>query len=684
MIRWPALVMLALPLMAGASAFEPVLGNRSLISGFAGSGLIQTPTARLVEGGDISLFNMRSAPYRHMGLVLGVHPRVEATIRYTDVEDVAYGFGRNQGYKDKGLNVRVLVAREDLWRPAIAVGIHDLGGTNLFSGEYVVASKRLGRFDASLGVGWGRVGARGGFTNPLSQISDRFDTRDGESDQGGTLTFGNFFSGPEVGLFGGLSYQTDIDGLTLMAEYDGNDYSVEKSPTVTSSSPWNFGASYHLNDNVELRVGRERGEVFSAGIALKFNITRPSIKDKLDPKPELLIRADSQQAWLDAAKQSGFEASTVNEQASSVELRGQFTRHADRAKGLGELSTTLLAALQGKDLIVVETDHGLDLKAWQVPYATAYGRLDGALDAADVQAQVTAAEPDHDTRVRGWSWDWSLRPDLDQFLHTTEDFVVYRAQIKGDARVMWSERTQLAISADYGLIDNYDNQVDQVPTTSLPIIRTDSKDYLREVAQNLRVNSLALSHAQSLVKDWYGLAYAGLLESQFAGIGGEVLYQPLSSPFSFGLDLNYAQKRKPGLTLGLRDYSTVTGHATLYYRPIGQSFGGSIAVGRYLAKDVGATLRAYHQFENGAQIGGWATKTNVSAAEFGEGSFDKGLFVKVPFNVFSARSTLTDAYISWRPMYRDGGAMLGKPVTLQSVVKNRGKIPFNASLFGTP
>ena len=159
MIRWVAVVLLALPMMASAGSFEPVLGKRSLISGFAGSGLIQTPTARLVEGGEISLFNMRSAPYRHMGLVLGVHPRVEATIRYSDVEDVAYGFGRNQGYKDKGLNVRVLVAREDLWRPAIAVGIHDLGGTNLFSGEYVVASKRLGRFDASLGVGWGRVGA---------------------------------------------------------------------------------------------------------------------------------------------------------------------------------------------------------------------------------------------------------------------------------------------------------------------------------------------------------------------------------------------------------------------------------------------------------------------------------------------------------------------------------------------
>ena len=39
--------------------------------------------------------------------------------------------------------------------PQIAVGLSDFAGTGLFSGEYLVASKRYGSFDFSLGMGWG-------------------------------------------------------------------------------------------------------------------------------------------------------------------------------------------------------------------------------------------------------------------------------------------------------------------------------------------------------------------------------------------------------------------------------------------------------------------------------------------------------------------------------------------------
>ena len=47
------------------------------------------------------------------------------------------------------------------------MGLRDLGGTGLFSGEYVVGSKRFGAFDWHLGLGWGYVGARGNLRNPF-------------------------------------------------------------------------------------------------------------------------------------------------------------------------------------------------------------------------------------------------------------------------------------------------------------------------------------------------------------------------------------------------------------------------------------------------------------------------------------------------------------------------------------
>ena len=40
-------------------------------------------------------------------------------------------------------------------------------------------------------------------------------------------------------------------------------------------------------------------------------------------------------------------------------------------------------------------------------------------------------------------------------------------------------------------------------------------------------------------------------------------------------------------------------------------------------------------FDNGWMVGLWATKTDVSSKDFGEGSFDKGLFFKFHLVEFS-------------------------------------------------
>ena len=50
-------------------------------------------------------------------------------------------------------------------------------GTGAWEGEYVVASKAWGPLDLTLGMGWGRLGSRAPFNNPLRLISDRFEER---------------------------------------------------------------------------------------------------------------------------------------------------------------------------------------------------------------------------------------------------------------------------------------------------------------------------------------------------------------------------------------------------------------------------------------------------------------------------------------------------------------------------
>ena len=59
-------------------------------------------------------------------------------------------------------------------------------------------------------------------------------------------------------------------------------------------------------------------------------------------------------------------------------------------------------------------------------------------------------------------------------------------------------------------------------------------------------------------------------------------------------------------------------------------------------------------------LGIFATKTNLSAIEFGEGSFDKGFYFSIPTKLFY--SDFRSGVISFglHPLTKDGGAMLSQ------------------------
>ena len=140
-------------------------------SDFGGVGLLQTRTARFGRDGQFDVGVAAIAPYRRYYLSLIALPGVEATFRYTDVRNRAFFTSSpsftSQSYKDRGGDLKVRIIDETRWFPALAVGVQDGIGTGLFDGEYVVASKRYGDFDFSLGLGWG-ISARPETSRTLS------------------------------------------------------------------------------------------------------------------------------------------------------------------------------------------------------------------------------------------------------------------------------------------------------------------------------------------------------------------------------------------------------------------------------------------------------------------------------------------------------------------------------------
>ena len=163
----------------------------------------------------------------------------------------------------------------------------------------------------------------------------------------------------------------------------------------------------------------------------------------------------------------------------------------------------------------------------------------------------------------------------------------------------------------------------------------------------------------------------------FAGIGGEWLYRPFASRVALGVDANYVQQRDFRQDFGFGDagtqtgYRVATGHGTLYWDTGWNDVQAKVSAGRYLAKDMGATFDLSRVFDNGVKFGAFFTKTNVSAATFGEGSFDKGVYLSVPFDAFLTRSSNTTAKALWKPLTRDGGAMLDRSVELYDLTGTR-------------
>ena len=51
--------------------------------------------------------------------------------------------------------------------------------------------------------------------------------------------------------------------------------------------------------------------------------------------------------------------------------------------------------------------------------------------------------------------------------------------------------------------------------------------------------------------------------------------------------------------------------------------------------DKGYTINLFRKFNNGSKMGAFFTRTDLSFEDFGEGSFDKGVYLEIPFdNIF--------------------------------------------------
>lgn len=668
--------------------------DRPFQANYGGTGLMETPTARMEPVGEFSFTYSNVDPYSNYAFSFQPFSWLQGGFRYTSISGRDYGVTDNRNYLDKGVDLKLKLWSESRFVPQFALGFRDFGGTGLFSSEYLVANKRWYDLDFSFGLAWGYLGSRGDIKNPLAYASDHFDKRDRErSDGGGNFNFKSLLTG-RTAFFGGIEYHTPFEPLTLQMEYEGNDYSREPlNLDIDQDLPVNFGARLRLNDNVTLSGAFERGNTAMFGVTLNLGLAHLT-QPKSDPPPVPVHNApaDSTQDWgktaAALAQNAGIHVHKIKRRGDTLIVEGSQNRYRKYAQGemranriLNDVSADDISSFRYR----YET-RGFYLREDELPRAPLprdepFITEPGTVFARDDYRRGVKIRDLSDNQVQGYAerertlydshprrFNWSLRPALNQN-YGGPDGYLFEILAEASAELRTDDHGWLSGTLGYSLFDNYDNFSYTAPS-QLPRVRTYINRYVDQT--DIGVYNLQYTRTARLSDNWFAMGYAGLLERMFGGVGGEVMYRPFDSRVAFGIDANYVRQRGFDTLFDFRDYDTVEGHATAYIDTGVKDVLARVSAGRYLAKDYGATLDLSRQFDSGVRIGAYATYTSASVEDkFGEGGFDKGIYISIPLDTLFTKSTQNTVGFKWSPLTRDGGAFLNRRYSLYGLTDDR-------------
>lgn len=698
--------------MLPLQAEEMVPSGFDSTSDFGGVGLLQMPTARFAPEGTISFSSGRVEPYFRNALMIQGLPWAEGVLRYTTIQNRLYGpveFSGDQKYKDRSVDLKIRLIEESANAPQVAIGFRDIAGTGIFSSEYLVMSRRYYDWDFTLGMGWGNMGSRGQVRNPFTFFSKRFEKRQIDVGEGGTLSY-QYFRGPRASLFGGVSFKTPVPGLTAKIEYDGNNYRSEGLNNAQKvKSPFNFGLSYRYNDWLDISMGVERGNKMMVQLSFRGNLASRNGMPKLDPPPEpLKFRDFSRHRELLAVSPSSnhstnggleegsdkdktpelrlatalearkyqVDAVAINGKRVTVRASQNTYRSVPRAIGRAARIMANESPPEVEELTYINLENGLETSRITLLRKDLEKALRFEGSAEEIASNVRIESPGANTPLAGeyrpdstpeFTWNWS--PAMRHHVGGPDNPYFYQVFLRVNGELKLSR--ELSLTGDFG-INIYNNFAAlKLPSDSeLPHVRSDIKEYLKQGKNG--VTRLQLDYLKNFGPDWYGRASAGIFEDMFGGVGGELLYKPFGRDWAVGAELYRVRQRDFKMRFDFRDYKVTTGHVDLYYKlPFYQTL-AKVSAGRYLAGDKGITVDLSRRFENGAMVGIFFTKTNVSAEQFGEGSFDKGFYFSIPIDMISLFSTRGEIGLGWRPLTRDGGQRLNIGKRLYPLIRDSG------------
>lgn len=647
------------------------------LGNFGLPGLIDLPTAQRLPDGELVLTQQVHEALARSGMSFQILPRLGVAFRYT-----GHGINGDEANgrvnHDRSFDAHLNLLEETKYMPSLALGLRDFIGTGWYSSEYLVGTKTFQNFEFTGGLGFGRLAGRNQLENPLSVFSERFETRDANAvGRGGTLGTINWFQGPAA-PFGGVVYRYN-DDLRFAAEYS-SDVMRSESRYLDVNSPWNFGAQYRLNNTVSLSAQYLHGSTVSLGANIQLNPKRPPNGTGRETAPvpmrqrdgTLRIAQTDRDTLQTVLKVDGFDVLNFAEYPDYVRVDLRNTRYRSYAQALGRASATLQRFTSDniKRAVVVFHKNGLEVSSYNIDLE----RISNEQVRGSTQIGDYGSIADHDVSPLPFDlepsskFSYGFGPYFTHRLFNPDLPLSVETGAEIGAKYRFSQNLSLSGSVRKSVLTTLTENKRLGKPGPLPKVQSDWGRY-DLAGQDGHINNLKISYIDRLSPNLFFRAHLGYLETMYAGVGGEVLFKPKSSSFALGFDMHRVRQRAFDMRFDLRDYETTVGKVSLYYDD-GGPFDLEINAGRYLAGDWGATTKISRRFANGWEVGAYATLTDVPFEDFGEGSFDKGIYVTLPLDWLKGSPSMSRRSFTIRPITGDGGATLASGRQLYNLIRN--------------
>lgn len=630
---------------------EPFTGPTN----WGSTGLIETPTARVLSEGRYRIGVSQADPYRWFYGAVSPLRGLEINGRVTEIFDTSADYGEwvNYGnYKDKAIDVKYQLIKEGKWWPAIALGLMDPHGTRKYSSQYVVFTKQLYPFDFTIGFGNGRFGKM-----PLPESGDSFkaeiftDTED-------------WFSNSQ--FFGGIEF-APCDWLSLVAEYSPIRYNEQTNDPAQpvhfqnpAPSKFNFGVRLKPADWAELDITWQRGDQIGANLSFAFEIGVPIIPiyDRPYMEDDEALKSPLEKRIIRALHYIGFSNIGVNANIDEVLITAQNDKYyyTPRAIAFALRQLEPIIPVEVKQISLILTQNGIpkvqftalrnNISLFNSEKLTA----DRFLGLSKTITDLYESPPLPLSR-RKWL-GWGIMPSASTYLNDPSGFFKYRLGAEAwVAFLPWKGGSLITGMEAYPL--------NNISTSNEPLskpVRSDKVDYIDEPVS---LSRLMFDQVNKFDRELYTRLSGGILEIQYAGADAEIAKPFLDGRFMMGLSGSVVKKREPGKPLGFKDndwkdwYTTAFLNARLNIPE--QEIAIELKSGQFLAGDRGTRITV-SKFINGVILSAWYSFTNTSSTfddRYNRGYHDKGIMVTIPMFLFEGSDSKTAYSFALSPWTRD-------------------------------